>query len=86
VEIVGMNAECNRTNTGYKCYIPTGASNPRMEVYNYIKGTKYLLACAPLVVQGQEHVSTGAGNWTRFTLPVTNTADADIVIKETTCG
>jgi type IV pilus modification protein PilV len=87
VEIYGSDAACDRTNTGYECFITTGTTNARMKVDNYFKANKTLIACsAVLATHGNEHVAdNGVGNWTRFNLGETATNVADIVIKENSC-
>jgi len=89
VEIKAVGAQCDRTNTGYECDIEVGAPNPRIEVYNYFKQTRVLLACSEVLqVHGTEHsssTSSNAGNWTRYNLPYEYTVGADIIIKQDNC-
>lgn len=88
VSISAAGAQCDRTNTGFECHLEIGAQNPRLTVSNYEKANKYLIACSDVLeVQGQEHVqSNSSGNWTRFTIPLGNWPNANIVIKEgSTC-
>lgn len=90
VEISTSNgAQCNRTNTGFECIVPSTANNPRLTVSNFFKNTKYLVACSvALEPNGTEHggsTTDPSGNWTRFNLP--QSADelaANIYIKEGT--
>ncbi len=86
-EIEATDAQCDRTNTGFECVVPTSASNPRIKVYNYFKRNKVLVACsATLVIQGTEHSGeVPSQNWTRFNLPKAHTSNANIVIKENNC-
>jgi prepilin-type N-terminal cleavage/methylation domain-containing protein len=88
VEIEPTDAQCDRTNTGYKCAIESFAINPRLKVYNYNKPNMILVACsADFTIHGQEHVSdNGTGNWTRFNLPSVELEGADIIIKENSCS
>lgn len=85
VEISATGAQCDRTVTGFECYLHLGVQNPRMTVSNYSKGNNDLYACSEVLqVQGQEH--TGGTNWTRFDLPVGEVMDAHIVIKDVPCS
>jgi hypothetical protein len=83
VEISATDAECDRTNTGFKCTLVVGFKNPRLTISNYSKGVKLLLGCSEtLVIHGSE---VSANNWTRFNFPVVITPSADIVIREDNC-
>lgn len=84
VEIAATEAQCDRTSTGFECYIETGASGPRLTVSNYGKNNKVLLACSEVLTA--EAQDTGLNAWTRFLLPTGTTTNADIVIRENTCG
>jgi len=85
VQIQALNgAQCNRTNTGYECIVPFGASNPRLTVNNYFKRSTELSACSPiLTVNGTYHSgSDPTQSWTRFNLPTWGDFyNADIYIK-----
>ena len=87
IEIVPTDAQCGRTNTGFKCVIESTATNPRITVSNYFKLGKVLLACSDeLTVHGQEHSGESlTNNWTRFNLPAASTSTAHIVIREDSC-
>jgi len=87
-EIEGINAECNRTNTGYHCFVEEGTNNALIKVYNYDQGNKVLVACSSLLSpQGQEHVQqNGQGSWTKLSLPAAELGGANIVISENSCG
>jgi hypothetical protein len=83
VEISYSGAQCNRTNTGFKCLIETGSNNPRITVTKYYKSNQTRVACSDvLILQGSE---TGANGWTRFHLPMSATTNADIIIKVNNC-
>jgi hypothetical protein len=83
VEISATEAECDRTNTGFECYLLVGFKNPRLTISNYSKGNKILLGCSDaLSVHGADN---GANAWTRFNLPSVITPSADIVIRENNC-
>jgi len=83
VEITATGAQCDRTNTGFECYLEVGANNPRLTISNYQKPNRILVGCsAVLNIHGSE---VGANNWTRFNLPDVETLNADIVIKEDNC-
>jgi len=83
VEIVASGAQCDRTNTGFECYLEVGAINPRLTISNYQKPNQDLLGCsAVLSIHGSE---VSANNWTRFNLPGVETLNADIVIKVDSC-
>jgi prepilin-type N-terminal cleavage/methylation domain-containing protein len=83
VEISSSGAQCNRTNTGYKCLLETGANNSRLTVTNYYKSNNVRLACSQVLeLQGS---LTGANGWTRFDLPASESNNADIVIKQNGC-
>jgi hypothetical protein len=78
-------AVCNRTNTGFECVVPYFGGNPRVEVNNYFKRSKNLVACSGLLtINGTNHSgSSVADNWTRFDLPQTGQiTNANIYIKE----
>ena len=84
VEILSEGAQCDRTNDGFECVIELGVSNPTLRVSNYKKRNKTLVACSDvLTAQGSD---TSANPWTRFFLPTTNTANANIVIRENSCA
>ena len=90
VEIIGYGALCERTNTGYECVIEDGVNNPEIEVNNYYKANKVLLACndsGELVEHGQQHSGEiPSQNWTKFYLPEdASTSTANIVIREDSC-
>jgi type II secretory pathway pseudopilin PulG len=83
VEISYTGAQCNRTNTGYKCLLEAAANNPRITVSNYYKSNEYRVGCSNvMVIQGAE---TGANGWTRFNLPLSSTSNANIIIKVNSC-
>lgn len=84
VEILATEAQCDRTSTGFECYIETGGGGPRLTVSNYGKVNKVLLACSEVLTA--EARDTGLNAWTRFLLPTGTTTNADIVIRENTCG
>lgn len=83
VEIMAFEAQCDRTSTGYECFIETGATAPRLEVSNYQKVNKVLVACSSVLVR--EAFTSGTNAWTRFILPTVTTTNADIVIRENFC-
>jgi prepilin-type N-terminal cleavage/methylation domain-containing protein len=83
VEISATEAECDRTNTGFECYLVVGFKSPRLTISNYNKGVKLLLGCSDaLSVHGADN---GANAWTRFNLPPVITPSANIVIRENNC-
>jgi type IV pilus modification protein PilV len=85
VEIEATGAQCDRTNTGFECVLVAGATSPRLKIYNYYKQNKALLGCSAngtLSIHGSE---TGSNPWTRFNLPLVQTLDADIVIRQDSC-
>jgi hypothetical protein len=84
VEILATEAQCDRTSTGFECFIETGASGPRLTVSNYGKQNKVLIACSNVLVT--EVYVTGSTAWTRFLLPQATTPNADIVIRENSCS
>lgn len=84
VEILAFGAQCDRTSTGFECYIETGSSGPRLTVSNYGRSNKVLLACSEVLTV--EARVTGVDAWTRFVLPTATTPNADIVIRENSCG
>jgi hypothetical protein len=88
VELFASDANCDRTNTGFKCVVGFYANNPRMTVSNYFKRTKVLVACnADMLVNGTEHSGdTASSNWTRFNLPTGSDLTTDIVIRENSCN
>lgn len=88
VEIVATDAQCDRTNTGYRCFIYANTNNPRLEVRNYFKMNKILLGCSTVLsTNGTQHSgTTPSQNWTRFNLPLSSVGNANIVIKEDTCN
>ena len=86
VEIEATGAQCDRTSVGFECVLLVGATSPRLKIFNYAKQNKTLLGCSVngnLSIHGSE---TGSNPWTRFNLPLTQTLDADIVIRETSCS
>ena len=85
VEILPNDAECDRTNPGYTCYVLEGASSPTLKVFNYSKASRTLVACSEVLeIQGAD---TGSNPWTRFHLPTVTTPGANIVIREaSSCG
>ena len=87
-EIEATGAQCDRTNTGFECFVEIGAANPRLKIFNYFKFNKVLVACSDaLVINGTEHSGESpAGNWTRFELPAGEVTNAHIVIKENSCN
>jgi prepilin-type N-terminal cleavage/methylation domain-containing protein len=90
VEIEATGAQCDRTPTGYECNLEVGANNPRIRFFNYFRMNTILEACSEVLrVHGTEHNSSGTSasdNWTRFWFPRATTANADIVIRQDTCG
>ena len=75
---------------GYECVIEDGVNNPEIEVNNYYKANKVLLACndsGELVEHGQQHSGEiPSQNWTKFYLPEdASTSTANIVIREDSC-
>jgi hypothetical protein len=84
VEIEGIKADCDRTNTGFECYPHLGADSPQIKVYNYVKGVKFMLGCSDVL--GSRGGETGGNTWSQFLLPLVTTPFADIVIIEgSTC-
>jgi len=80
VEISPSNAQCDRTNTGYVCFLEVSATTPIIQISNYSKQGRSLVACSDvLVYQGQLEGSNG---WTKFRLPNVSTPFAEIVIKD----
>jgi hypothetical protein len=78
VEITASNdVQCDRTNTGYECIVPSTANNPRLTISNYFKNTKNIVGCSDtLAINGEAHSGSSiTGNWTRFNLPVPVTGD-----------
>jgi len=88
VEIDYTGASCDRTLTGYECVIWLGSTNPRIEVFNYAKTGKTLVACSTYLNRvGSETVQANGRNWARFELPTdASTSVANIVIRENSCG
>jgi len=85
VEIEATGAQCDRTNTGYECVLVAGATSPRLRIFNYYKPNTVLIGCSVngnLSTHGSE---IGANGWTRFNLPLTQTLNADIVIRVSPC-
>jgi hypothetical protein len=85
VEIEATGAQCDRTSVGFECVLLTGATSPRLKIFNYAKQNRTLLGCSVngnLSVHGND---TGSNPWTRFNLPLTETLNADIVIRENNC-
>jgi len=84
VEISASGAHCDRTSTGFQCYIETAATSPRLTVSNYDRINRVLYACSTvLTVEARQ---TSIPNWTRFILPTETTNGADIVIRENSCS
>jgi prepilin-type N-terminal cleavage/methylation domain-containing protein len=87
VEIEASDAQCDRTLTGFKCFIEEGASDPRIRVDNYFKLNKDLYACSPelgLAVRERSR-DNPAGNYAIFNLPTVVSTNVTIVIKEDGC-
>jgi prepilin-type N-terminal cleavage/methylation domain-containing protein len=85
IEIEATGAQCDRTNTGFECVLVAGATTPRLKIFNYYKPNTVLVGCSVngnLSIHGSE---IGANGWTRFNLPLTETLDADIVIRSDNC-
>jgi len=83
VEIKGLEAQCDRTNTGFECFPEVGANKPMIEVFGYAKGQKLLKACSEVL---DIFASDNANNdWTKFKLPLEATPFANIVIMENSC-
>lgn len=83
VEISATGAQCNRTNTGFKCLLELASNNPRLTVTRYYKANEMRVACSPeMLIQGSE---TGASGWTRFHLPLSATNTAHVIIKVNSC-
>ena len=88
VEIVGSEALCDRTNTGFECVLLADAKSPSMKVTNYTKADKLLVACSAelLLAPPRGHISlNGTGNWTNFSLDIDLSLTTDIIIKEGGC-
>jgi hypothetical protein len=85
VEIEATGAQCDRTSTGFECVLLTGSTNPRLKIFNYAKAGRTLLGCSVNGNLSTHENDTGANPWTRFNLPLTETLDADIVIRENSC-
>ncbi|MFC1689399.1 prepilin-type N-terminal cleavage/methylation domain-containing protein [Pseudomonadota bacterium] len=84
VEIFGQDAQCDRTNTGFKCVIEATANNPYIKVTNYVKANKVLVACSE-ELQTREPYNENGRDWTRFRLPTGGNITVTIVIKENSC-
>jgi prepilin-type N-terminal cleavage/methylation domain-containing protein len=87
VEIYEEQAECDRTLTGFECFIYEGATRPTLRVYNYFKTGKDLWACSaelgePVRARSRDNP---AGNYTIWELPTVITTNVSIVIKEDGC-
>ena len=87
VEITEAQAECDRTLTGFKCFIYEGATSPTLRVDNYFKNGKDLWACSaelgePVRARSRDNP---AGNYTIFALPTVVTTNVSIVIREDGC-
>jgi type II secretory pathway pseudopilin PulG len=83
VELTASGAQCNRTNTGYRCLVEVAANSPRITFTNYYKSNDNRVVCsAVLPLHGSE---TGANGWTRFDLPVGGIEGADIIVKRDGC-
>ena len=86
VEISATGAVCDRTLTGFECNLIVGDLNPRLKIFNYGKGPQIILGCSDVLrTHGVSHVSIGGENWTRFSLPLTPVAGADIVLRLESC-
>jgi len=84
VEIAFTEAQCDRTSEGFECYIETDADSPTLTVSNYEKANKVLLACSEVLTL--DAYTPGPNGWSRFFLPTETTHNADIVIRENSCG
>lgn len=83
VELSASGAQCNRTNTGYKCLVEVAADNPRIKFTNYYKQNDTRVVCsAVLTLDGS---LAGADGWTRFNLPGVETLGADIIVTRDSC-
>ena len=83
VEVTASGAQCDRTNTGFECYLEVGAFNPRLTITNFDLGNKTIIACSTvLVIHGSE---TNTNRWARFNLPDETAPNADIILKEDSC-
>ena len=87
VEITPTDAQCDRTLTGFKCFIEEGATDPRIRVDNYFKQGKDLYACSPELGLALRERSRDnpAGNYAIFNLPTVVSTNVTIVIKEDGC-
>lgn len=83
VELSGSGAQCNRTNTGYKCLVEVAANSPRITITNYYKNNQTRVVCS--AVLSLHDSETGANGWTRFNLPGAGTQEADIIVKQDSC-
>jgi len=81
VVISSGDAECDRTNTGYECNLIVGSKDFILEVTNYDKANKRLVACSSVLVLKPPR-EVGANSFTKFALPLVTTPFADIVIVE----
>ena len=84
VEISAIGAQCDRTNEGYECVLETGGEERSLTVSNYIKQNKVLVACSNVLTVAASNPAPNP--WTRFYLPFANTSNANIVIRENSCG
>jgi prepilin-type N-terminal cleavage/methylation domain-containing protein len=83
VEISANGAQCDRTNTGFECYLEVGAINPRLTITNYDVGNKAILGCSLVLdIHGSE---INTNRFARFNLPSVTTTNADIILKEDSC-
>jgi len=91
IEVRGVNgALCDRTPTGYECVVPSGASNPRLQVYGYDKVGQDYWACSTgnLLVKNSE-VTNGVGANAIFELlgsPTPSGSGYNINVQATACG
>ena len=83
VEITAVGAQCDRTSTGFDCYIELGATEPTLTVSNYAKMNRVLYACSSVLTVIARQTATP--HWTRFLLPTEATTGANIVIREDGC-
>ena len=87
VEITATGAQCDRTNTGFECYLEVGAINPRLTLTNFvtwqIKRSWHAVTSTVLDIHGSE---TNTNRWARFNLPrMRRLPNADIILKEDSC-
>jgi hypothetical protein len=89
VEVIAYDAQCDRTLTGFKCFIEEGAADPRIRVDNYFKLGKYLYACSPELENKVKERSVDKdipnNNYAIFSLPTVISTNVSIVIKEGGC-